>query len=179
MTTRPLADIVPVEALAQHRLDGKSYRTIARLYHVSSDRLRKYARAVLDPCLLNLRDARRTSIAQRIPKTHLIKLRLDGVSFRKIAQDYNVNRNQLQEYARQILPSHLLRNQPYVNERTERIQAGTYPCARCDIFPEPRNPLLKDGQCLWCHVEQAGLDLLWFHESGMAHAILQEIQCQQ
>lgn len=45
-------------------------------------------------------------------------------------------------------------------------------CRRCEFYEEPRNPVGEDGLCLWCRLEGQGIDLLAFHESGAALALL-------
>lgn len=168
-----LHELIPPDTLAQLRRDGLSFVAIARRYGVRPARVANYARHVLPPELLDNPTPRNSP--DTIPPDTLAQLREDGISFREIAKRYNVSRHSLDIYAQQVLPPELLHRQ-YDSERNRRIRAGIRPCSRCTLFPEPTNPILDDNHCLYCHVEAAGLDLLWFHESGMAHTVLQHIQ---
>lgn len=50
-----------------------------------------------------------------------------------------------------------------INPRTTTLQYR-----RCQLIPDERNPLGFTGLCLYCRLEQKGIDLLDWHESGDA-----------
>lgn len=61
-------------------------------------------------------------------------------------------------------------------EERELIRQGQR-CRRCEFYEEPKNPVGDDGLCLWCRLEGQGIDLLAFHESGAAAALLGSALC--
>ena len=54
-------------------------------------------------------------------------------------------------------------------DESRRTREGVPICRRCEIADDAKNPV-KDGLCLWCRLEQVGVDLRHFYESGEAAA---------
>lgn len=61
-----------------------------------------------------------------------------------------------------------------VQWRRENVRAGEGRCTRCGFLGEERNPIGEDKLCLWCELEQAGMSVLEFHQSGCAVEMLGE-----
>lgn len=54
----------------------------------------------------------------------------------------------------------------WIREQNAKATDGKKRCKRCEFFFDERVPHIRDGLCLWCVLDEAGIDHRWFYESG-------------
>ena len=60
-------------------------------------------------------------------------------------------------------------------EEAERKRKANEPvhCTRCGFLAEEENPIGQSGLCLYCRLQQRGVNLLWWYSSGAAFEYLE------
>ena len=98
----------------------------------------------------------------------LAKFRELGWTYAQIANHVGVEPSTIGRYAKKHLPPNLracrLANRPPPSAH----------CPRCDILFSSQAPKTRNGLCLYCDLEAAGVNLIQWHEAGGA-AALQDI----
>jgi len=145
--------------MIQLRKQGLSYSQMAQKMELSKSCVATLARKYLPASL-----RRRIKWTPNGPtdKTKIIDLKAQGLDDSHIAKEMRCPRYYIRQVLRQAA--------------AEQYARGRTNCTRCTFLGDDRNPIGKDGLCLWCRLEMTGVNLLEYHESGAA---LQMLQAQQ
>lgn len=134
------------ERLVELREEGLTYRQIAEVVGCSQALVAGMTKRYLPA------EARRGK--RRKSKRRILELTGEGRKPGEIAAEVGLPKWRVGMVLRQV--------------EHERYAEGRRRCGRCGFLEEERNPVGKNGVCLWCRLEGLGVNLLEWHESGAA-----------
>lgn len=155
---RRIADVVSVERLRELRRRGWTFAEIGEEEGFCQRTVSLYARRVLT-------EAERGQVEWIGRKRKRVKAFL---------RDNDGWGGSVDVLAEQMGVSASLVYRVLVQWRRDHVREEAGRCTRCGFLGEERNPIGAGGVCLWCELEQAGMSVLEFHQSGGALEMLGE-----
>jgi len=153
-----IADVVSVERLRELRGQGWTFAEIGKEVGFCQRTVALYAREVLTK-------AEFEQVERVSDKRKRIRRFLDA---------HDGWEGTACDLADRLAVSVSLVNKMRAQWRRARSREEEGRCTRCKFLGEEGNPVGPGGLCLWCRLEERGVSLLEFHQSGMAVELLGE-----
>ena len=123
----------------------------------------------------------RPSIADVVTVQELATMRVAGDGelrpWASIGEELGFSSDTVRRYGIQVLSSELLgRARRRVRVRPVSKWEHRGGCTRCGWTGGERNPVTPNGKCLWCNMEEQGIDLYKAVDSGLMQRMIEAVK---